>query len=76
MNDATMAMAQPSPEVQRAIIQQEIAMYQNTRFQTEMRHRVSKKIGGTPEELKPLVDQLAKIEAALDVLQAELAALV
>ena len=55
--------------VKLAIIDSEIQMYHNTRYQLQLRHRVQKGIGGTPEQLKALEDELAKIESALDELE-------
>lgn len=61
--------------VKRDIIKAEIQMYRNSRYQTELRHRVQKAIGGKPEMLKALEDDLVSFEAALDLLKKELEAI-
>lgn len=58
-----------SLEAKTAIIGSEIAMYRNTRYQFQLRHRVQKAIGGTAEQLKPIEDELTKIEHMLDELE-------
>lgn len=55
--------------VKIALIEQEVSIYQNTRYQLQLRHRVQKSIGGTEEQLKPIEDDLAKMERALDELE-------
>lgn len=57
----------PTP-IKIQIIDQDIQMYLNTRYQAQLRYRVQKAIGGTPDQLKVITDELTKIEAALDEL--------
>lgn len=52
-------------EVQRAIIQQEIQLWKNTRYQLEIRCRVQQRIGG---DISAIQAELEKCEKALDVL--------
>jgi len=52
------------------LLNQEIATYENTRYILGIRYRVNKKIGNTAEQLKPLEDELVKIEQALEELKA------
>ena len=59
-------------EVKRAIIENEIALHRNTAYLVQLRHNVSKKIGASAEELKPLVDELVKHEQTIDLLKEEL----
>jgi len=59
-------------DVQRAIVQQEIQMWQNSRYQLEVRARVTKRIGG---DAAPIVAELEKCEKALDALAEILAEL-
>ena len=58
------------------LLNQEIATYENTRYILGIRYRVNKKIGNTAEQLKPLEDELVKIEQALEELKAIRAELV
>lgn len=74
MNDSKVESDIIAPAVKREIIRGEIQMYVNTRYQTELRHRVQKAIGGKPEVLKALEDDLVNFEAALDILGKELEA--
>ena len=53
-------------EIKIQIIRQEIAMYKNTCYQLEMRHRVNKKLGNTLEQLKGIEEELTKANIALD----------
>lgn len=57
----------PTP-IKIQIIDQDIQMYLNTRYQAQLRYRVQRSIGGTPDQLKVITDELTKIEAALDEL--------
>lgn len=52
--------------VKKQIIENEINMVVNTIFQLEARHRVSKKVGDSPEALKIITDELVKLEMRLD----------
>jgi hypothetical protein len=62
-------------EIKRQIVQQEIQLWRNTRYQFEVRLRVEKRIGGTPEAQAEHIRQLETCEKRLDALQAELEAL-
>ncbi len=59
----------PDPQAQRAIVENEIALWCNTRYQMQLRYRVRKAIGETPEQLQEIETELIKCEAALDELQ-------
>ena len=62
--------------VKAQLLNQEISTYENTRYILGIRYRVNKKIGNTAEQLKPLEDELVKIEQALEELKAIRAELV
>ena len=55
-----------SKEVKIQIIENEIAAHLNGQYLLEMRYRVSKKIGASPDELKAITDELTKLAAKLD----------
>ena len=55
-----------SKEVKIQIIENEIAAHLNGKYLLEMRYRVSKKIGASPDELKAITDELTKLAAKLD----------
>ena len=63
-------------EVKRSIIEGEAAMWRNTLYQAEVRHRVNARIGATAEAQKAVEDQMVQCEKALDALAEELKALV
>ena len=63
------------PEAQRAIIMQEIAGLQQAAYLVSMRYKVNKKLGATSEELKPIEDNLLKIELQIAEWQKELEAI-
>ncbi len=62
-------------EIKRKIVEEELALYRNTRFRTELRHNVLKRVGAQEAELKPLVDDLIRLEHILIELDKERAAL-
>jgi hypothetical protein len=59
-------------EVKKALIENEIQLHKNSAYLMELRHRVNKKLGATPEELKQLADDIVKHEQAIDLLNEEL----
>ena len=65
-----------SIEVKRSIIDGECAMWRNTLYQAEVRHRVNARIGATAEAQKAVEDQIVQCERALDALAEELKVLV
>ncbi|HEY4723971.1 MAG TPA: hypothetical protein VII92_19110 [Anaerolineae bacterium] len=62
------------PEVKRAVIEQESAMWRNTRYQLQLRHRVNKALGAA-DVLVQIEKELEKCEKALDVLDVVLSEL-
>ena len=60
--------------MKRAIIQQEIALWQNTSYQASVRMRVQQKLGNT-EQQAAITKDMERCEMALDALSEELAAL-
>jgi hypothetical protein len=62
-----------SPEVKRALIENEITLWRNTAYQAQLRHRVNKKLGADEQALKALEDELLKAEKAVDILTEMLA---
>ena len=63
------------PEIKRQIIAQDLQLWRNTRYQSQLRYRVQKAIGGTTDQLKTIEDELLKDEQAIDFLESELKAL-
>ena len=61
-------MTEISKEVKLIIIDQEKMGYENSKYQLSLRYRVQKAVGGTPEQLKSIEDEMARIEQALDEL--------
>lgn len=64
-----------APEIKRAIVEQEIALWRNTRYQLEVRARVARRVGCTPEQEAAALAELARVEQTLDALAEELAAI-
>lgn len=62
-------MMEINDAIKLQIIEQEIATYRNTQYLFEIRYRVNKKLGNNAEQLKPIEDELAKIESILDELE-------
>ena len=62
--------SEPSIETQLALLQQEVNMAVNTRWQLNMRYRVNKRIGNE-SSLKQLETELESIEKYLSALEAE-----
>jgi hypothetical protein len=67
--------AEPAWSVQRSLLENEIAMWINTRYMARVRLRVQTAIGGEAETRAALIADLEKCEKALDALSADLAAL-
>lgn len=65
-------MTEPTNEVKRLLIENEMNQHEQAAYVLGVRYRVSKKIGASPEELKPIEDALVKTEKMLDALKAEL----
>ena len=61
--------------VQKQILEQETAMWQQTRYRLTVRHRVNKKIGADESVLAALVQELEQCEKVLDALSSEMKAL-
>lgn len=61
-------------DVKRVLINQEMQMWRNTRYQCEVRLRVQKRIGNTEGEAV-LITELERCEKALDTLTEELSTL-
>jgi hypothetical protein len=64
-----------SPAQQRAIIEQEITLWIEERYRMELRRRIQARPGGDADLISAINTRLVQCEAALDVLQAELAGL-
>lgn len=60
-----------TPEQKRQIIQLEIDALEQAEWQLSLRHKVNKKLGATPDELKPIEDQLVKITSQIEVYNEE-----
>lgn len=67
--------SEPQNNIKRQIIEQELALWSNTRYQLQMRYRVNKSIGSPEEALKRIEDELTKCEQAIDILSKELSTL-
>lgn len=61
-------------DVKRQIIEQDMQMWRNTRYQCEIRMRVQRRIGNTEGEAT-MITELERCEKALDAMAEELAAL-
>ena len=68
-------MNEPTDDIKRALIDQEIANWQNSRYVLQMRHRVQIGIGAPKEILDQIVADLERHEKALDLLTQERTAL-
>jgi hypothetical protein len=62
-------------EIRWNIASQDLQMWRNTRYQSELRLRVNRRIGSDPNVIKQLEDELIRIESAIDAYQEELKAL-
>ena len=62
-------MTEITKEVKLTLLKNELAVYHNTVYILSVRHRVNKKLGQTEEQLKPIADEMAKAEMAIDELQ-------
>lgn len=62
-------------EIKQALIEQQIAAHKNGRYQTQVLVKVRRSIGEDETTLKPLIDDLIRIEKMIDGLKAELKAL-
>jgi len=63
---------EPPVEIKRLLVQQEITLWTNTRYQLQLRYRVTKGVGGDTTAIEA---DLLNAEKALDLLSAELKAL-
>jgi hypothetical protein len=63
-------------EIRRQLLQQEISMWKNTRYLAEVRLRVQRRIGGTPEAEAQHMQELERCEKAIDALEEEAHALI
>lgn len=61
-----------SKEVKTAILNNEIAQYENTLYLLGIRAKVNKKLGADESAMKQIADDMTKAEIALDVLRGEL----
>ena len=66
---------EPPVEVKKQLLEQEIIMWVNTRYQAQIRYKVHKKLGIKTQQAE-IVKELEQCEKALDLLRQELAALV
>lgn len=60
-----------APDIKEQIINNEIAVYRNTRFRAEMLHRANKRIGADAQVLKGLTDEVARCEGMIEALLEE-----
>jgi len=68
---------QPIPlDRQHMIIVNELEMWRNTRYQLQLRYRVNTGIGSPPDVMKSIEAELVRCEKAIDLLKAELDALI
>ena len=65
-------MANVPVEIKKVLIENEIALHNNSAYQLSLRYRVNKKLGASGEELKALEDEMQKHEQAIDILNDEL----
>jgi hypothetical protein len=67
-----------TPEAQRTLINNDLVLWRNTRFQMQMRYRVQKsleKLGDVTDQLAAIETELARCEAAISTLETMLAEL-
>ena len=64
--------AEPSIEMQRAVIERQIAAWREKRFDVQIAHKVHTQLKSPPEALARLVDELTVCEKALALLEGEL----
>ena len=58
-----------TPELQRAVIQQQIVEWEQARYSAEVAHRVHTKLKSGDAALKDFADRMIKAEMALDELK-------
>ena len=56
-------------ETQKAIVNNEIDLRNNTIYLLQIRHRVGKKLGNEPAQLKAWEDEIVQNELAIDELE-------
>jgi len=61
-----------SIEIRKAILEQELETHLALRYRLEVRARVNKKIGADPGTLKAIVDDLERVEMAINEYRQEL----
>lgn len=66
-------MEEPTPEVKKLLIENDIATWKNNLYQAKLRYRVHEEIGAAPETLDSFKKEIARVLQAIDVLQAILA---
>lgn len=59
-------MSEIPQQIQIQIVKQDLQMWQNTRWQLDMRHRVTKRIGG---DLKSIDEEMVRAEGAIAELE-------
>lgn len=74
--DTVLDTDEPTNDVKRILITQEIALWTNTRYQLQIRLRIAKRVGDTTEDQATYINGMARCEKALDALREELDALV
>ena len=63
---------EPTTEVKRTLLTQELSLWRNTRYQQEIRLRVAKRIDSDTENQAAIMQQLERCEKAIDMLEDEL----
>lgn len=68
-----METVDPTVQIKKLVVEQEIATWRNTLYQAKVRHRVQEQIGASPETLKGCEREVERAIKALDVCQEILA---
>jgi hypothetical protein len=75
-SDQANGVADVPLEIRRHLLQQEIAMWRNTRYLAEVRLRVQRRIAGGVEAEAAQIAEIERCELAIDALEEEQRALV
>jgi hypothetical protein len=64
---------EPTPAVQKVIIERELQVWQNTLYQAQVRHRVQKLVGASADILKALEAEMEHATKVIDAYMVEFA---
>lgn len=58
---------EPTPEIKKLLIENEIKTWENTLYRSELRHRVLNRVGAALAELEEAKKEIGRALAAIDV---------